>query len=160
MKYYTSELWLEAGDPDADMKWKANSAAYSEVFDTIKKRLPKNFMKIFFSNAGFHDFRLLNIGLAQAAHSRKNPVLVHLDIQSYPDIRYPDKVLRISYKYPVKFEVKYNKDIDRYGFDDWGYCEFLPVDEQTLSHEILFVSGATILIHFKDKNISVEELSS
>lgn len=41
----------------------------------------------------------------------------------------------------------------QYGFDDYGYDEFLEVDENTLSHEILFDSDATILVHFKQISI-------
>lgn len=37
----------------------------------------------------------------------------------------------------------------QYGFDNYGYDEFLEVDENILSHEILFASDATILVYFK-----------
>lgn len=57
----------------------------------------------------------------------------------------------MTYKSITKFNINYENEIEaRRGFDDWGYDEFLPVDEQFLSHEILFASGATILIHFKN----------
>lgn len=45
----------------------------------------------------------------------------------------------------------------QYGFDDYGYNEFLEVDDNILSHEVLFASGATILVHFKKLSIRREE---
>lgn len=40
------------------------------------------------------------------------------------------------------------------GLDDWGYDELTAADERFLSHEILFSSGATILIEFMVFNYS------
>lgn len=66
--------------------------------------------------------------------------------------------VKITYKHIKQFNVNYKEAEgwgDRRGFDDWGYDEFLPIDEQTLSHEILFASGSTILICFKNGNVFV-----
>ncbi|WP_338552518.1 hypothetical protein [Paenibacillus sp. KS-LC4] len=46
------------------------------------------------------------------------------------------------------------------GMDDWGYDELLMMDEKTISHEILFASGSTFLIHFIDHGISVRKDST
>lgn len=68
---------------------------------------------------------------------------------------------KITYKCIKKYSVNYEECEglgDRRGFDDWGYDEFLPIDEQTLSHEILFASGSTMLIHFKNGNVFVAKV--
>lgn len=160
MKYFTSELWSNAGNPDktkrerAHRQWHENDEAYGKIFDNVKKRLPENFLKVYFSNAGFRDFKLLSFGLDQVIGGKKNPTSFHIDIESYKgNIAY-----RITYKFPIKCKVHYEGEICSAGFDDWEYCEFLPVDKKTLSHEILFASDATILIYFHDKNISIEQI--
>jgi hypothetical protein len=47
---------------------------------------------------------------------------------------------------------------ERRGMDCWLYDELLVLDEDTLSHEILFASGAKLLLHFKNKGISITKL--
>ena len=37
----------------------------------------------------------------------------------------------------------------QYGFDDFSYDEFFEVNDEIISHEILFASGAVFLIYFK-----------
>ena len=164
MKYFTPELWSKAGSPDkqereaSHVKWDKNAKEYSLIFDKIKNRLLKKFLKVYFENKGFNDFRLIEFSLSQAIGKKGNPQSVQIDIETPFDKRFKVKRFRLTYKQPTKFEVKYSDEMGCNGFDDYGYDEFLSVDERTLSHEILFASGATILIHFKDKNISVEEL--
>lgn len=45
------------------------------------------------------------------------------------------------------------------GLDTWGYNEFLPSGESQLTHEILFASGATILIQFRNKKLFINKTS-
>ena len=134
-----------------------NVKEYSLIFDKIKNRLPKKFLKVYFENKGFNDFRLIGFSLSQTIDKKGNPQSVQIDIETPFDKRLKSKRFRITYKQPAKFEVRYSDEQGCNGFDDYGYNEFLPVDERTLSHEMLFASGATILVHFKDKNISVEK---
>jgi hypothetical protein len=85
-------------------------------------------------------------------------LLISVDIYVTDDI----DTYKITYKCIKKFNVSF-EEIEqgwsgRRGFDTWGYSEFLPVNEQTLSHEILFASGSTILVHFKNNNIFIEKI--
>ena len=164
MKYFTPELWSKVGSPDkqereaAHTEWAKNAKEYSLIFDKIKNRLPKKFLKVYFENKGFNDFRLIGFSLSQTIDKKGNPQSVKIDIETPFDKKFKTKRFRITYKQPSIFEVRYSDEQGCNGFDDYGYNEFLPVDERTLSQEILFASGATVLIHFKDKNISVEDL--
>lgn len=45
--------------------------------------------------------------------------------------------------------------LDLKALRDWGYEEILDVNEDVLSHEILFSSGSKILIHFSNKMIKI-----
>lgn len=157
MKYFTPELW-GSNDKNSDLIWKKNCEEYMQIYNRIKKRLPKQFLKTFNENDGLHDFDLKSISVVQSEYKKNihNPVTVHVDLES-PDI--VDAVFRITYKYPELFETHYVNVNNNLGFDDYGYSEFLPIDKRTLSHEILFASGATILIHFKDKNITLTKLT-
>jgi hypothetical protein len=156
MRYFTNELWSKLNSEsqkerdEASFEWKKNNEAYSTTFETIKIRLSQKFLKTYLNNYGFHDFQVKNIVIAHKEYGFKNPILV--DIYVMDGIN----TFKITYKCIKKFNVNYEEGIgweDRRGFDDWGYGEFLPIDEQTLSHEILFASGSTILIHFKNGNI-------
>lgn len=158
MKYFTDELWSKINSISkeerdvADHQWDKNMHEYEIVFEKIKSRLSERFLKIYMDNHGFHDFQIKNIVVNQKEYGIKNPV--SLDIYLTDD----EVSFKISYKCIKKLHIDYQerKDcIDRRGIDDWGYDEFTPVDEQILSHEILFASGATILIHFIDGSISV-----
>ncbi|MEH7388279.1 hypothetical protein V7147_23200 [Bacillus sp. JJ1521] len=42
--------------------------------------------------------------------------------------------------------------------DDWLYEEFLPINESTLSFEVVLSSGGNILLHFPNKSVSIKKL--
>ena len=165
MKYFTYELWRNAGNPDeeirkqADLEWEKNDEAYSKVFDEISKKLPKSFVKIYLENKGFHDYYLEKVEIAdtggfRARHRPKYSVEVNLSI------KYFDDQWRITYKNVKNISIVQPKEgmFDKWaGFDDWGYDEFSMIDNKTFTHEILFASGYSILIYFED--ISIEKIS-
>ncbi|MGH4124341.1 MAG: hypothetical protein ACREV6_15550 [Clostridium sp.] len=77
-------------------------------------------------------------------------------------ITYRTTTWKITYKNVVKFSMNYEQwegEGTCIGFDDWGYDELIPVNEDILSHEILFVSGATILIYFKNNKILLSKVN-
>jgi hypothetical protein len=162
MKYFTSELLSKfnsesASERDqATVAWHKNMQDYSAIFATIETRISKKFMKIYRGNEGFHDFQLKKIELAHKDRGLANPVSIAIIIEGVHSYR-------ITYKCVTKFIINYDEPDDDWmyksGFDDWGYSEFLPLNEQTLSHEILFASGASILIHFRNRNIFVTKIS-
>lgn len=162
MKYFTFELWSKLNSSSqeerdkADFGWEKNSKEYSAIFETIKFRFSQRFLKTYLINHGFHDFQIKNIVFTHKEYGFKNPISIVVYITDN------ENTFKITYKCVKKFDVNYEEDGEdwhaRRGFDDWGYDEFLPIDEQTLSHEILFASGSNILIHFKNNNIFVTKV--
>lgn len=163
MRYYTDELWsrinskIKEERENASLQWDKNDAEYSEIFKDVKELLPKKFLRIYLQEYGFHDYKLKNFEVIHGEEGYKDPVAVSIVITN------TEKTWNIIYKKIKKIEVNYEQQPDVFkrkkrrtyeGFDDYGYDEFFQIDEKTLSHEILFASSATILIHFEKISIS------
>ena len=160
MKYYTYELWSGGYDCYKEQKekvhlqWIKNDEEYSKIFVTVKELLPKKFMKIYLKEHGFHDYQLRNFEIIHGKEGYIDPVAVSMDITDGYNS------WNIVYKKIKKISINYEQDIDNSkrrlysGFDNYGYDEFFQIDEKTFSHEILFASGATILIHFEKIQIN------
>jgi len=161
VRYFNDEIWLRLNSDlqkerdEADLEWERNNKAYSAIFETIKIRLSQKFLKTYLSNDCFHDFKIKNTVLTQKEYGFKNPVSVDVYVTD------SNNTFRITYKCVKKFNVNYEEAedmVNKRGFDDWGYDEFSSIDEQTVSHEIIFASGSTILIHFKNSNIFITKV--
>lgn len=162
MKYLKAELWRGYNSDSKEefeetkAQWEKNSKEYALIFEKVKERLPKGFLKIYMKEHGFHDYNLKNFQVIHAKEGFRNPIAVSIKIEDGKN------TWNIMYKAVTKVQVNYEdeqakENIKRrfqYGFDDYGYNEFLEVDEKILSHEILFASGATILVHFKHISIN------
>lgn len=163
MKYFKPELWdgynsdIKEEFEEAKMQWEKNNKEYAQIFQHVKQRLPKTFLKIYMKEKGFHDYHLKDFQIIHGREGFKNPIAVIIEIEN------GENTWHIIYKGVTKIAVNYkdeqvnesSKRRFQYGFDDYGYDEFLEVNDKTLSHEILFASGATILVHFK--NISIKK---
>lgn len=158
MKYFTDELWSKINSScpkereEAESVWEKNLQSYWENFELLQNKLSKKTYD-FFENHSFHDCRLVKVELIHRKQGTLNPITVHVVITNQID------TWQITYKCVKKISMNYESGetnyIDRNGFDDWGYDELLVVDEETLSHEILFASGATFLVHFKNKSLLI-----
>lgn len=162
MRYFTDELWsgINSKSQDerekADLQWEKNVSEYNEIFKMIKKALPKKFLKIYEQEYGFHDYELNNFQVIHGEKGYKDPVALSIVVTNKIktwDIMYK-KIKKISIHYEQQPDVFNRKKRTYEGFDDYGYDEFLQIDEKTLSHEILFASGATILVHFEKITIN------
>lgn len=157
MRYFKPELWngynsdIKEEFEEAKMQWEKNNREYAQIFERVKQRLPKGFLKTYMKERGFHDYHLKNFQVIHGMEGFKNPIAVTIEIEN------GQNAWRIIYKGVTKIAVNYkdeqaneiSKRRFQYGFDDYGYDEFLEVDENVLSHEILFASESTILLHFK-----------
>lgn len=164
MRYFTNELWnginsdSEEEREKADLQWEKNDNEYYEIFKTVKKLLPKKFLRIYEQEYGFHDYELKNFEVIHGEKGYKDPVSVSIIIangEKMWNILYK-KIKKISINYQQQPDVLKRKKRIYEGFDDYGYDEFFQIDEKTLSHEILFASGSTILVHFE--KISINEI--
>ncbi|MGH4139223.1 hypothetical protein [Clostridium sp.] len=162
MKYFTLDLWRGSNSDSEKIidesiaEWNKNAKAYNEVFESIQNRFSKKFLKSYLCNERFHDYTIKNIKINNKDKRGENPMSIDIFI-TYSLITW-----KITYKNVVKFSINYEQwegEGTCIGFDDWGYDEFIPVNEDILSHEILFVSGATILIYFKNKKILLSKVN-
>ncbi|SEB45692.1 hypothetical protein [Paenibacillus sp. GP183] len=161
MQYFTFELWSKFSSENelerqqADVQWDENSKLYWHMFEQLKARIPKETIE-FFTNEGFHDYHIQNLEMVHGDYKQKNPIDVVITVTNAID------TWKLNYKCVQRFEVQYNPNSPSLsfhnGFDDWGYDELIAVNEEVLSHEILFASGATILIHFPNQNILIEKV--
>lgn len=107
----------------------------------------------------FHDYNLKNFQIIHGKERFSNPVSVLLQVCSREnawEIIYKG-ITKIQIDYGDENSTKKNKSREfQYGFDDYIADEFLEVDDNTISHEILFASFATILIHFR--RISIKRI--
>ena len=165
MKYFTEELCSKMNSEsrkdvqEADDLWDKNYIEYWEGFDKLSNRVSK---RVFdrLKHHGFHDFLIKKIEVIQDKFLARNPVKVVLTITNgYEELQITYKRIR---KLRIDFIQESNipRDVEKTGIDTWGYDELLDVDEETLSHEILSSSNATILIHFKNRNIYIKNLGT
>ena len=165
MKYYLNTLWkginsdIKEEREKADLQWKKNDEEYTKVFDKVKNKLPKKFLKIYMKEYGFHDYHIKDFEIINEKSGYKDPVTVKIIITN--GINTWD----ITYKKIKKIVVNYEQEPDLFpgmgrrfygGFDDYGFDEFFEIDDKVLSQEILFASDATILIHFEKISIKKE----
>ncbi|MGG6310040.1 hypothetical protein [Paenibacillus macerans] len=159
--YFTDQLWDLINSDRLDERekarseWRANAELYARDYEGLRTRLPRDISE-FFQKNDFHDYRIVDFKITQTQNGPKFPVSVVLIVSNSDDkwtIAY-SRVSRISLDF-ISGTSSY--EIGR-GLDHWGYDEFAAVDHDTLSHEILFASGATLLVHFKDKHISLSRL--
>ncbi len=158
MKYFKNDLWESINSIDineserAEEEWKVNSKLYWHEFKRLETRLNKNVFD-FFSKYDFHDCTVSECKMKNFELKNNNYTSVEIVV------KYGDDEWVILYNNIVKFSVNFNEDSDNFinGFGEWGYHELLMVDTEKLSHEILFSSGATILVSFFDKDISIHK---
>jgi hypothetical protein len=161
MKYFKTELWkgfnsdIKEEVENSKAQWDENNKEYEQIFEVVKRRLPKTFLSIYMKERGFHDYKLRNFQVIHEMQGFKNPISVVIEIEN------GEKKWHVVYKEVTRVEIDYKDDYTdesdkrrlQYGFDDYGYDEFLEVNDKILSHEILFASDANILVHFKKISI-------
>lgn len=167
MKYFTSQLWSKLNEASfeeqakAEVEWHKALKEYNESFEKIKERFSKRFLNFYCANFYFHDFHIKEFKINHKKYGFKNPVSINLIVTD------TISTWKLTYTHVKNISVNYQEEImgkgTRWertnGFDDWGYDEFLAIDEDTLSHEILFASDASILIHFQNRGISVSKIN-
>jgi hypothetical protein len=182
VKYFTKQLWSdlqESGEAglDASRRWDENAAAYVGELDSLRERLPPDVFD-FFKNADVHDGALQHLRIRDFdplspspadepddAESDDGPregryqVTVEL-IVCTSDERFDTQwtllyghIRRILVDFPTASPLFFDPGG---GFEDWGYHELSDVGDGFLRHEVLFSSGAVVLLEFRD--LSVERV--
>lgn len=152
MKYFTYELWKGFNSRDekirikANDEWKTNIKLYKNEFKKAQVRLTKKFLKTLDKNNYFHDFYLNKMDIEEDDSKKK---LFNLILT----LKHDKEVWTMKYINVNKINMNYSLEYNKLGFGKGlctiGYSEFLEVNENLLSHEILFSSGGTILLWFE-----------
>jgi hypothetical protein len=161
MKYFTKELWLGMQDLSnaeaSERDWSRRLNAYRDSLSNLRDRLPAAVM-FFFEEADVHDGQLGEFRVFQ-------PALEVWD--GSPDTEHPvgvDLVVhedrgrgswRVKYSSVRRVTADYPSDTPLFptgggGFGDWGYHELMDAGDGFLRHEVLFATGATLLVEFRD----------
>lgn len=150
MKYYINDLWRQINDENeqirfnAEQQWNDNAKSYSIIYNEVKNQLQKRFINIYEKESGFHDWKIDSICINQKLIEKNNPMEIEIAVKK------DSKIYQILFKGVKKISIDYeNNNSIHEGFGAWGYSEVLPVDNKTISFEILFSSDASILIHFE-----------
>lgn len=166
MKYFTKDLWLGANTQnesryrEASEQWNASFRDYQAQLKTLEYRLDEAAYR-FFIEENLHDGRVLSFTVGDAIHhdtrgsvlfdiNLHNPTVEIRALGSQLDVRYIlmySKLRRVQFDYPSENPLFFREG-EHIG--DWGYDELTAADNDYLRHEVLFASGSTILIEFKD----------
>jgi hypothetical protein len=160
MRYFTKELWaaFNTDSPDDDERtsreWDENAAEYRTQLEELRKRLSKNAQR-FFSSVDLHDGLLLSFSVGDDLEERQDPKVYKRKASALLKVRSWKNscIYFLRYAGVKRCVVDFPSDSPlfsegRNGFDDWGYDELTDAGEGCLRHEILFASGAVILIEF------------
>jgi len=134
MKYFKEELFDydykdEKARHEADIKFREACDAYSKYFDTIKDRLSKTFLSLYYKNDGFHDSLITNINIESIQKSRCCIKMI-LEINR--------KLYSLNYKNVSAYNLCVPQGIDWFsGTMCWLYGEFELQKDGQLNHKIL-----------------------
>ena len=167
MKYFTKQLWAAGNNRRNDEEHRRayeqseqNRRDYIRQLEQLRPRL-SNEVYQFFTVESLHDGRLLCFTAGDSiGHDIRGPEKFDINahepsvemkvlgsnLDEQYTLRY-QKVRRVSFDYPSD-EPLFHHEGGHIG--DWGYDELTACDDDYLRHEVLFASGTTILIEFKD----------
>jgi hypothetical protein len=169
MKYLTKKRWasMRAGDGGTPAaSWGKALRAYREQLETLRTALPEPVFA-FFDRADIHDGELLHLDIRDGSRPAPldqlprpwivpgdHPVRVDLAILDTYDkqiwgLRY-SAIRRILVDFPSKQPLAYQ---DGDGFGDIGVHELTACGDGFFRHEILFATGATLLVEFKEVDL-------
>jgi hypothetical protein len=153
--------------------WRFNRSCdlYRRQFKALQDRLP-NDVWAFFDSVSLHDGTLLALRVGDDIDKRfpsyrsllvnKRRLTVELEVLTRDEtqlfaLRY-ERLHRVAFDFPTA-DPWYLRFADRGSnpLDDWMADEVTAVDESVLRHEVLFSSGATLLLEFE--TISVRSIS-
>jgi len=173
MKYLTKKRWasVRSGQVEGEAAaWGKALRAYREQLETLRGRLPDHVFA-FFDHADIHDGELLHLDIRDGSRPAPldqlprpwivpgdHPVRVDLAILDTYDrrvwgLRY-SAIRRILVDFPSSKPLYYQ---DGDGFGDVACHELSDCGDGFLRHEILFATGATLLVEFKEVEVHSRE---
>jgi hypothetical protein len=182
VKYFTKQLWIDAQQPgdtlEAERRYEEGFAAYAQDLAALRPRLPADVFA-FFERADVHDGKLVQLRVRDFDPLAPKPVPtaewadaggendespregpyrlgVVLTVAEWTrtvwTLRYAG-IRRILVDCPTESPLFHDPGD---GFEDWGYHELSDAGDGFLRHEVIFSSGAVLLVEFRD--VSVERV--
>jgi len=183
VKYLTKALWSALQEPGdvgraAALRWDENLATYLAELESLRGRLAPAVFR-FFRDADVHDGSLVHLLMRDFDPLAARPVdsmddddrdgtdlgpwegpyrvTFEMRVATSDDARDTEWTLR--YAHIRRILVDFPTDTPLFfdpggGFEDWGYHELSDAGDGFLRHEVLFSSGAIVLLEFRD--VSVE----
>jgi hypothetical protein len=166
MKYFTKDLWLawnHQGPLDPNKAIDIGNTAFSEYRQEIEALKAKLGSRIydFFLNESLHDGRVLSFTVGDGidhevngprafdindSKTRVTMRVLGANLDVLYTLRY-EGLRRVVFDFPSDQPLFYNQG-DNIG--DWGYDEFSVPDGEYIKHEVLFSSGTSIALEFKE----------
>ncbi|HEY2108340.1 MAG TPA: hypothetical protein VGH17_00485 [Candidatus Acidoferrales bacterium] len=172
MKYFTPQLWIAFQGPrrNAAFKtWGRRFEQYRKSLETILPGLRPSARRFFQDALVLHDGTLTRLEVGdriddiggKATRDLVNRRTLRVRMFVLADVvkqrRVTGKCWHIlEYKQVERIGLSYPGDLKLFpvgldlNFGDWGYDELTSSNEKIFRHEILFASGATITIDFRD----------
>lgn len=174
MKYFTREYWLslQKRDYTPPPLERDPFQLYRTDLEALRNRVnPAAFE--FFAGGDVHDGELLDLTvtdgnrpapLGEPARQWSSepgfPVRVALRVLDAADLL----VWTLRYSEVRHLSINYNAEADLFpsgsgggfGFGDWGYHELRDAKSGFLAHEVLFATGATLLVEFRSVAVGSE----
>jgi hypothetical protein len=163
MRYFTGQLWLDINKPGSKAameEWDRRLAAYVQERDKLLPELNAR-ARWFFKRVSLHDGTLTRMEVGDridnpTAEGRRGDVgrrraAVRLFVLSAEF----DSIFTLEYKDVVRVELNFPGPTKLFpaglypNFGDWGYDELSCVGKGVFRHEVLFSSGATIIVDFQ-----------
>jgi hypothetical protein len=158
MQYFTKALWLafQEDHVDASEAWDQSVAMYRAQLEGLRTKLSKNAQR-FFDSISLHDGLLLSFSIGDDVEEKTDPKTWKRQTSAFLKVRLSSNnspIYTLKYTGVRRCVVDFPSDSPIFhggenGFDDWGYAELSDAADGHLQHEILFASGATILIEFR-----------
>jgi len=185
VKYFTRQLWLDLQRSDgpseaSSRQWSENAAAYLRDLSSLRDRVTPDVFD-FFHKADVHDGSLMHFRVAETDPLAEAPPPEGDGVDLQPDgdawegpyplgvefavaersgvawtLRYQG-IRRILLDFPTESPLFFYPGM---GFDDWGYDELSDAGDGFLRHEVLFSSGAVVLVEFRGVTVSRTEPSA
>jgi hypothetical protein len=169
MKYFTKAMWAGSEEPGAQsgavsLSWEGRLKEYRQQAEGLRDRVPAKAFE-FFLNAATHDGRLRSFSIVQekdepweGSAETQYPVRVELVL-----VEQSGTVWRVNYSGVRRVVVDHPSCeplfiIGGEGFGDWGYDEFTDAGDNFLRHAVLFATGATLLVEFRNVDASSTSL--
>jgi hypothetical protein len=169
MKYFTPQMWLGFNGPRSKAAlgtWDSRLKAYQTNLKSILPKLNSGARRFFQNVLVLHDGTLTRMevgdrisdvaGKTTRGIANRRQLVVRLFVLSD---RVDQHCYTLEYKDIDKIELNYPGKIKLFpigmfsNLGDWGYDELTSVANGLFRHEILFSSGATIIIDFRQVSV-------